>query len=155
LPRKETSFPPKNLRKTFAPLHLGGFALQKSFLGETFLILEQLSPRDSKVINLLITQLLTDFPNSMTQITLFGSKARGDDTEESDIDMLMITKNEVGDLKAQIRDVGYDLSLEYDVIFNLFPYTQERWNWMASIRHPLWRSIIAEGIDLTPELSPA
>ncbi|NUM45766.1 MAG: nucleotidyltransferase domain-containing protein [Anaerolineales bacterium] len=116
--------------------------------------LEHLSLRDSKVINQLITQLLTDFPNSLTQITLFGSKARGDDTEESDIDMLIITKNEVGDLKAQIRDVGYDLSLEYDVIFNLFPYTQDRWNWMASIRHPLWRSITAEGIDLTPDLSP-
>ncbi|GAB4580487.1 MAG: hypothetical protein Fur0022_32280 [Anaerolineales bacterium] len=88
--------------------------------------LEHLSPRDTEAIKLLITQLLTDFPNSMTQITLFGSKARGDDTEESDIDMLIITKNEVGDLKTQIRDVGYDLSLEYDVVFNLFPYTQER-----------------------------
>lgn len=115
--------------------------------------LEHLSQRDSEVISLLITHLLTDFPNSMIQITLFGSKARGDDTEESDIDLLIITKNEAGDLKSQIRDVGYDLSLEYDVIFNLFPYTQERWDWMASVRHPLWRSITEEGIDLTPELS--
>lgn len=111
-----------------------------------------LSDHDQQAIQALINRLFYEYHHCIAQIVLFGSKARGDDTEDSDIDVLILMSNETGDQKMKVWGLGADVSLDYDVVFNLFPYTQERWAWMASIRHPLWRSITAEGIDLTPEL---
>ena len=56
-------------------------------------------------------QLAIDFAKSLdhpeiVKIILFGSVARGEDTKESDIDILIITKNDGDDL--EIRDDVYD-----------------------------------------------
>jgi len=56
-------------------------------------------------------QLAIDFAQSLDhpeieKIILFGSVARGEDTEDSDIDILIITKDNGDDLK--IRDRIYD-----------------------------------------------
>jgi hypothetical protein len=53
-------------------------------------------------------------------------------------------------LKHEIRTLGARFSLDYDVLFNLYIVGQERWGWMQAIKHPLYRQIVAEGIDLTP-----
>ena len=43
---------------------------------------------------------------------LFGSKARGDWNEDSDIDVLVIVRDEAADQKEEIRRVGSKLSLK-------------------------------------------
>jgi len=117
--------------------------------------LSNLSTHDRHATDDLIDRLSEAFPSSVVKITLFGSKARGDDNEDSDIDVLVVLKDDLGDKKMEIWGLGARVSLKWDVLFNLFSYSQERWEWMASIRHPLWRSITSEGIDLTPELAAA
>jgi len=60
-------------------------------------------------------QLAIDFAKSLNhpeieKIILFGSVARGDDNEESDIDMLIITKKEEDEFK--IKDDVYTKVME-------------------------------------------
>ena len=64
-------------------------------------------------------QLAIDFAQSLNhteieKIILFGSVARGDDTKDSDIDILIITKNINDDLKISddIYDKVMDILLE-------------------------------------------
>lgn len=45
-------------------------------------------------------------------VILFGSVARGEATEESDIDLLVVTET---DIEAQLNDKVYDLMFKYDV----------------------------------------
>ena len=45
-------------------------------------------------------------------VILFGSVARGEATEESDIDLLVVTE---ADIEAQLNDKVYDLMFKYDV----------------------------------------
>lgn len=45
-------------------------------------------------------------------VILFGSVARGEYTEESDIDLLVVTE---ADIEAQLNDRVYDLMFKYDV----------------------------------------
>ena len=49
----------------------------------------------------------------IVKIILFGSVARGDDTEESDIDILIITTNS-DELSDEINRVAVDIILEKD-----------------------------------------
>lgn len=49
------------------------------------------------------------------EMRLFGSKARGEDLPESDIDILVITTDPVPGMRDQIVDTAFDVNLTYDV----------------------------------------
>jgi predicted nucleotidyltransferase len=68
-------------------------------------------------------QIAIDFANSLNhdeieKIILFGFVARGEDNEESDIDILIITKKENDDIKIK-RDI-------YNKVFNILMDMGER-----------------------------
>lgn len=107
--------------------------------------------RDQRAVDALVLRLLSEPNLQVLHMTLFGSKARNDDTPESDIDVLVITADDRWPVKDRIVTIGARLSLEHDVLFNLVVVSQARWAWMNQIGHPLNRSIVAEGIDLTLE----
>lgn len=105
---------------------------------------------DQQAIEALVTHLMLAYGSDVVSIMLFGSKARGDDTPQSDIDMLVVIAKEDWVIKHEIRILGARFSLNYDVLFNLYVIEQERWAWMEAIKHPLYCQIVAQGINLTP-----
>lgn len=117
--------------------------------------IERLARNDLQAVETLVQCLWSDPALRVQRVILFGSKARHDDTPESDIDLLVIVTDDRWSLKDRILTIGSRLSLEYDVLFNLVVVSWARWTWMEQIRHPLCRAIVAEGIDLTSELAPA
>lgn len=111
-------------------------------------LLHTLSEHDRRAIEVLVEDFSARFENQIVGINLFGSKTRGDDTVDSDIDLLVITAHEEWTLKHEILIRGARLSLDYGVLFNLYVIGLERWNWMKQSRYPLFRSVSKEGIDL-------
>lgn len=115
----------------------------------------QLNTREQQATEALIERLFAEYGDRVVQLVLFGSKARGDDTRDSDIDVLVVTTSEDWPLKHDILTLGSRLSLDYDVLFNLYVISHERWAWMQKVRHPLYRNIMADGVDFTPEPAEA
>lgn len=69
-------------------------------------------------LNGAINKLTRTFP-FIEQVILYGSKARGDSIEESDIDILIVTEYGVSrGIKYQISDMIYDHELKYDIIIS-------------------------------------
>ena len=60
----------------------------------------------------------------ITLIMLFGSVARGEDTEESDIDILIVSPN-VDDLRYKINRIAVDIILEKDEVISPHLMTDE------------------------------
>ncbi len=114
-----------------------------------------LTHHDREAVEALIQRLFYAPLLQVQRVILYGSKARHDDTLESDIDLVVIVENDSWPIKEQLFTIGARLSLEYDVLFSLKVVSRGRWEWMAQIRHPLFRAIASEGIDLTPELALA
>lgn len=112
-----------------------------------------LTTHDQYAIETLLQRLLLAYGSDILAVTLFGSKARGDDTVDSDIDVLVVVADKNGMIKYKIRTLGARVSLDCDVLFNLYVVEQERWVWMGEINHPLCRRIANEGINLIPDLS--
>ncbi len=53
------------------------------------------------------------------EVVLFGSKARGDDDEESDIDLLVLTTQPVSwNERKAINNALYEIQMKYDIIIS-------------------------------------
>ena len=117
--------------------------------------IDHLAERERKAIQV-FSQLLRDrFPGDILQVTLFGSKARGDSRPSSDIDILITVREESWSLRGEISTLAADVSLEYDVLIGPRVVGQERWERMKEHSFGLYKNIVAEGIPLAPVPAPS
>lgn len=86
-----------------------------------------LSTGDKQAITAAANCLKHNFP--IERILLYGSKATGTDTEESDIDLLVLT---TGVLSWQERDAItealFDIELDYDVVISTLVVEHTQWD---------------------------
>jgi predicted nucleotidyltransferase len=66
-------------------------------------------------------------PGAVQEMFIYGSKARDHAHAESDLDVLLIVKDDAGALKRDLRRIGYLLAAKTDVLPSIFAYTQEEW----------------------------
>jgi predicted nucleotidyltransferase len=66
-------------------------------------------------------------PGVVARMVIYGSKARGDDHPDSDLDVLLIVMNEAAHLKRQLRRIGYELAATSDAVPSILAYTQDEW----------------------------
>jgi predicted nucleotidyltransferase len=55
-------------------------------------------------------------PGVVVRMVIYGSKARGDDHPDSDLDVLVIVQNEAAHLKRLLRRLGYELAAKSDAV---------------------------------------
>jgi len=80
-----------------------------------------------------------------SEVVLFGSRARGDFSANSDWDMLILLEKEATEaLKRHIRDQIFDLELETDEVISTIIENKADWaNYQVT---PLFQNIEKEGI---------
>ncbi|MCX8063163.1 MAG: nucleotidyltransferase domain-containing protein [Anaerolineales bacterium] len=86
---------------------------------ETQLNLKRLSPNELEALYELLARLKTEFGERVVRVALFGSKSRGDDRPDSDMDLLIIVQEENWQLQRALIEVGSEVGMKYDVIFDL------------------------------------
>lgn len=75
-----------------------------------------LSYNEQMALEAIIGRMASGYP-LITAIILYGSKARGDFLEESDIDLLFVTGRSLTRAeKFEISDAVYEAEVEYDVV---------------------------------------
>jgi predicted nucleotidyltransferase len=61
------------------------------------------------------------------QVSIYGSKARGDAGRNSDLEVLLIVHDDAAGRKRQLREVGYMLDPYGEVIPSIMAYTVQVW----------------------------
>lgn len=103
--------------------------------------------KDLESIFELKKRLKQEFPD--VGIILYGSKARGDDEQFSDIDLLILLDREINSrLKEKTIDIAYDIELKYNVVFSIIIRNKEFWNSIPAKTMPLHWNIDKEGVLL-------
>ena len=96
---------------------------------------------------LLKSGLIEFLKNNLTNVTsiiLFGSLAKGEDSDMSDIDILIIGKQKYLSLSE------FENKLEKEITLHFFSWSE--WNEKAKEDHPFYYEIINHGIPLYGEL---
>jgi len=73
------------------------------------------------------TKIRREFPNQISQIILFGSYARGDYHDHSDVDILVVTTDDTWDLKKGIMDAGFYFYFEMGVLITARVMTEQQY----------------------------
>jgi uncharacterized protein len=88
----------------------------------------------------------------LQQIWLFGSKARGDSTATSDIDVLVVIDNDDWRLHKQIRYFAVDLNLKYNLDLSPRIWTTSHLREVATLGTHFYHNLQREHIDLLQAL---
>ena len=94
--------------------------------------------------------LLPIFNKNLKKIVLYGSYARNEENEESDIDILILTDledNEIKKLHKNIVDISVELSLKYDILVSFVAINNNKFKKFLDVL-PLYQNISNEGIIL-------
>jgi len=103
---------------------------------------------------ILIKPILKKFKREVKQINkdnfkriiLFGSYAREDQTNGSDIDIILIFQKEpIAKIKSKIREISNSLSLQYNIVITEFLFTESEFN---KYKTPFLLNVRKEGIIL-------
>jgi predicted nucleotidyltransferase len=111
--------------------------------------LEKLSEVERAAVHDFLMQVHATHGRQVRQAMLFGSKARGEATGDSDIDVLLIVTDETWQLRDEICAISADVSLKHDVLLDERVIGAARWEYMSEIRAGLYLSIVNDAVPLT------
>ncbi|MBD5474833.1 MAG: nucleotidyltransferase domain-containing protein [Lachnospiraceae bacterium] len=96
----------------------------------------------------LVRGLLSIFQNNISMIILYGSMARNEATDESDIDIAIIVKNQMDDdTKRQFVSWAADMDIRYERVFSIVDIQESNMmKWEKVL--PFYRNIREEGVVL-------
>jgi predicted nucleotidyltransferase len=110
--------------------------------------LSGLAPADAAAVAVFTTRVRTVLADALVKMRLFGSKARGDATQESDIDVLVVVSRIEPEVERQVCDAAFAASLEHDVL--IAPVLVSRARYEDAVRRisDLAVAVEREGISL-------
>lgn len=87
-----------------------------------------------KIITYETVRTVLSVSNKVEKIILFGSQARGDSVEGSDIDILVVAdipKELLSAVKREMRNYASDTGLKYDEVISLIIVTKQEYETMG------------------------
>jgi predicted nucleotidyltransferase len=105
----------------------------------------ELSRDDRAAIDDAVRLLRSRFP--VERVILFGSKARGADDSESDIDLLVLTSRKLGwQERNAMTDALFDIELAYSVVISLLVIPAAEWQGGRLVVLPIHDEIEVSGV---------
>lgn len=90
--------------------------------------------------------LAEQFPDLIEEIIVFGSKARGTDTADSDPDLLVVIREGDWRLKDVVAQPGDRLAVGTDVVPSIIVLTRAEWETHRKRQAPFWLTVTRDGV---------
>lgn len=111
---------------------------------------EKMNNNKRKIILLFSKQVKKILGNKLNKVILYGSYARGDYNEYSDVDIMILTTLtdiEIEKIETEIFDLAFDFQMDYDIDISVVIKNEEQFNyWLGAL--PFYNNVNKEGIIL-------
>ena len=98
-----------------------------------------------KIINELKTNIASKY--DLKELKVFGSSARGDRRDDSDIDVFILVPILSRKLEEELFDIAYDIELKHDCLIDLIIFDEYSLN-ERYVSTPFYQNVIKEGLNL-------
>lgn len=103
---------------------------------------------NEKILMELVDGILGIMKSRVISIILYGSAARGTNTEESDVDVAILVQGDLDkEIEEKLSDFIVDMNLEYDKVFSVIDIDYDlfcKWQKVT----PFYQNVTQEGVVL-------
>ncbi|MBI4684872.1 MAG: nucleotidyltransferase domain-containing protein [Nitrospirae bacterium] len=101
---------------------------------------------EKSILNRITERLREKFPERIIAVYAFGSRVRGDQSEWSDFDVLVVVKNRNVSIEHEIIDIFVEEELESGVMFAPVIKDTKSFEAEKSLHSPFYENIMREGV---------
>jgi len=105
----------------------------------------KLSQEEQTWLESFIRAIRRRFPDKIERVIVYGSKARGDAGPNSDLDVLVVLKDDTVS-RTRVRLIGYELALQTDVVPSILVYTTQELEQRREHRSVFIEAVEREGV---------
>lgn len=106
------------------------------------------SPQIINALGAYVRALRARFGDRLADVLLFGSQARGDAGDASDVDVMVILDHPVEDELGEARGLAFDIWLAFQVLLSVRVFSRQSWQALGAMRSLFYRNIVRDGISL-------
>ena len=105
---------------------------------------------DKALIEEFKQRLPADLQQHIRRIIMYGSRARGDAAEDSDLDLVALVDEKTEDLEQALDEIAYNLMWDHDFkpIISLKVFAEERFRSAAAKGLSFYRNVEREGVTV-------
>ena len=107
-----------------------------------------LSSIEQNVLKLFVEHLNRVCPGEVEKVILYGSRARGDNRPDSDMDILILVKDKKRINRDKIYDFVIDAELEHGIDISVNIYDSGHFSRLVLLKAPFASNVIKEGETL-------
>lgn len=100
--------------------------------------------RDRQILDLFAARVRERFPDA--DIWAFGSRARGDATWESDLDVCVVVDHLTSEDPYTLWNIAWEIGFEQDMLISAVPFSKDEFEHGPCSESPLVLNILREGI---------
>ncbi len=105
-----------------------------------------LQAQDSRIVHMYKHRV--EAVTRIERMIVFGSRARGDADNESDLDVFIEVANLPPQMRQQILEIAWEISLEYGVVISTFLASTPLLTNSPLAANPILRAIEIEGVTV-------
>jgi predicted nucleotidyltransferase len=104
----------------------------------------KLSDRDQEALAAFAAEVRAAFPEA--RVWAFGSRVRGEATEESDLDLCVVLEKRTSESRGRVSDIAWEVGFERDVLLTTIVFSKEDFEKGPVSDSALVHTILAEGV---------
>lgn len=107
-----------------------------------------MSELDRALVEELKKRLPADVLRHVRQMIIYGSRARDESTEDSDLDLVALVDEKTPELESALDEIAYNVMWDHDFkpIISLKVFAEERFRSAAAQGFSYYRNVAREGI---------
>ena len=103
------------------------------------------------ILSLFLQEIKRVLGKDLKKVIVYGSYARGDFSENSDIDIMILTSQPEGKIKAaeyELYDVAFDFLMEYSIDISIIVKNEDHFRyWLGAL--PFYDNVEKEGVVIS------